>query len=549
MRPMRSPLPRSVLTRLETGRLVVLSVLLGMLVGGLGILLRLALDALATLRDVVIGYSPPGTPGEGGLMMTFGAALPWALLVLPALGMLYTALTPARRGDALNALIASYHTRAPLPGLRTQLGTLGAAAAANASGLLVGRDTPFLLAGQLGAALLRRVTSLDAVEFRTLTLAGAASALGLVLHAPLAAAVLLAEVLYRRFEFEFEVLMPCLLAAVAGSAVYGLAFGFSPLFSVPTLPAPAAPQLAQYLLIALATTLAAVVAVLLSRLLPATVTGAWYRPLLGGLFGLLTAAVAVFVTPDILGGGSGWQQLALSGFVGTEGLGLGLLRWTLLALGAQLAFGGGVLPSVAIGGLLGTGLGSLLGVDPAIASMIGAVSVLTVTLNVPVAAALLATTWGGEALLPLALVAAGIAHVLSGPRGLMDAQVTARKDSGAHNTAAPLLPEGIRYAPRVNVVNVTSVPAAVPFDRPAAPEGALRGERELYRRSVPRSWQGTRLSLVALPPGVEVVGVIRDGTVRVPRPDLRLTPDDELIFLADAEAFTALEGVLRLTGS
>ncbi|MFD1729996.1 hypothetical protein ACFSC4_00990 [Deinococcus malanensis] len=42
---MRSPLPRAVLTRLETGRLVVLSVLLGTLVGGLCILLRLALDA------------------------------------------------------------------------------------------------------------------------------------------------------------------------------------------------------------------------------------------------------------------------------------------------------------------------------------------------------------------------------------------------------------------------------------------------------------------------------------------------------------------------
>ena len=83
MRFMRSPLPRAVLTRLETGRLVVLSVLMGTLVGGLSILLRLTLDALAPLGPLLTGYSPPGTPGEGGLLMVFGDARPWGLLALP----------------------------------------------------------------------------------------------------------------------------------------------------------------------------------------------------------------------------------------------------------------------------------------------------------------------------------------------------------------------------------------------------------------------------------------------------------------------------------
>ncbi|MFC6659871.1 TrkA C-terminal domain-containing protein [Deinococcus multiflagellatus] len=50
-------------------------------------------------------------------------------------------------------------------------------------------------------------------------------------------------------------------------------------------------------------------------------------------------------------------------------------------------------------------------------------------------------------------------------------------------------------------------------------------------------------------PGVEIVGVVRDGTVRLPRPQLRLTPNDELVFLARPDAYAALEGILRLPGS
>ena len=66
---------------------------------------------------------------------------------------------------------------------------------------------------------------------------------------------------------------------------------------------------------------------------------------------------------------------------------------------------------------------------------------------------------------------------------------------------------------------------------------------------VPASWRGARLGVVTLPPGVEVVGIVRDGSVRLPRPDLRLTATDELVFLARPDAYTALEGVLRLPGA
>ncbi|GHF48109.1 hypothetical protein GCM10017781_25590 [Deinococcus metalli] len=546
MHGMRSPLPRAVMTRLETGRLVVLSVLVGGLVGGLSILLRAVLDAVVGVGGAVTGYAPPGTPGEGGLLIAFGTATPWGLLALPVIGAAYAWLVPATPGGPLTQLIGGYHARGQWPGVLAQLRTLLGTVLAYGSGLLIGRDAAFTMTGQLGTRLMQRVTRLDAVEVRALTLAGAAAGLGAVLHAPLAAAVFVVEVLYRRFEFEFEVLMPCVLAAVAGSAVYGLAYGFSPFLSVPDVQVPAAAQVPSFVLVAALVTLAGWLLLLIARWWPAPVTGGWLRPVLGGAFGLLTALVAWQVMPGVLGDGSGFVQLAVSGFTGPEGLAQGAWRWALLALGTAVAFGGGVLPSVGVGGLLGAGLGSVLGIDTATSTLVGAVAFLTVTLNVPLAAALLGVAWGGEALLPVALLASGLAHVLSGVSGLLPTQLTSRRDSGVHAGGPALLPDTVRFIPR----RALDAPAT-PYDAPATPEpdAAPSADRELYRRGVPPSWRGARLHLLSLPPGVEVIGVVRDGTVRLPRPELRLTDEDELVFLARPDAYVALEGILRLPGA
>ena len=200
----------------------------------------------------------------------------------------------------------------------------------------------------------------------------------------------------------------------------------------------------------------------------------------------------------------------------------------------------------------------MLGVDPALSTLIGLVAYLTVTLNVPLAAALLAVAWGGEALLPSALVAAGLAHVLSGTDGLVPGQVKSRAQSGVHQGGPGLvgglaqLPDSVRFIPRRALEPLQDTPA-VPYDMPFSPGGAipadsLASERELYRRGVPPSWRGARLKLLSLPPGVEVVGIVRDGTVRLPHPEVRLTSDDELVFLARPDAYAALEGLLRLPG-
>lgn len=545
---MRSPLPRAVLTRLETGRIVILSIVLGSLVGATSLLLRLLLDGLLPIGQRLTGYSPPGMLGEGGLLMAFGEVLPYSFVWLPALGVIYTALIPTSLGTPYAQLIKEAHASDRNSNKGTSVldsvRVLGAVILTHTGGLLVGRDSAFVMVGQLTTRLCRVWIRLDPTEVHILGLAGAAAGLGTVLHAPLVAAVLIAEVLYRRFEFEFEVLMPCILAAVAAYTIYGLGLGFGPLLNVPAVQVPAIAQGFGYVGVALVVSVLSWLLLLASRVIPTSWHEGSKRLLLGGLFGLLTAGIAQRL-PTILGDGLGWMGVGLEGFLGQEAAEAGLWRWALIAIGARLGFGGGVFPSLAAGGLLGVGLGSTWGLDPTLAGLIGGAAFLTVTLNTPVAAALLAYTWGGDAALPMALLAVGVAHLISGEGGLIAEQLRSRA-----SRTRRALPDGMRAwripsqaEPSTTTTNTDSLPETPEI----IPKSSL--ERQLYRHTVPVSWQGTRLKLLTLPPAVEVVGVLRGGTVQLPHPDLRLTAEDELIFLASTEAYAALRTLLRLSGA
>lgn len=588
---MRSPLPRTILIRLETGRLVLYSLLAGGLVGLIGSGVQLMLNRALDLGAAALHYRPPGTAGEGGLLIEFGEIAPYALLLLPVLAALYVSLTPSgRRSEPLNAVVAGYHARGEWNGAGGQIRGFAATVLGHASGLLVGRDSVFTTLGGLVALLLARLTRLEAAEGRILTLACVAAALGLALHAPLAAAVLMAEVLYRRFEFEFEVLMPCVLASVCASAVSGLMTGFEPLFTLPGSLTPSAGQLPLYLLLAATVTLlswiltraADLLSGLYTRLL-ARLSGGWplaLRLTLGVSFGLLTAALALYSTSSVLGSGSGWLQLAVSGFMGPEAGGMAAWRWLLMAFGIQLAFGGGVLVSASVGGLMGVGLASVLGalglnLDFPVAALIGAATCLTVTLNIPVAAALLAVTWGGDALLPAALASTALAHSLSGEASLLPAQVSRRSDSRAHaaiggmavlgRVVSPLRPRAPAQSPAAeraaSGVSAEHDPSGFPgaaqarVESPAAQSPTAQPssqptdhKRQLFRHDVPRSWLGARLDLLTLPAGTELLGVVRGGEARLVAPELRLAAGDELLLLCTQADFQTWQQSIRVVG-
>src|SRR5262249_32784828 len=70
-------------------------------------------------------------------------------------------------------------------------------------------------------------------ERRVLMAAGMGAGVAAIFRAPLAGALFAAEVLYRSPDFESEVIIPAALARIIAYCTFGVAFGWSPLFSLP----------------------------------------------------------------------------------------------------------------------------------------------------------------------------------------------------------------------------------------------------------------------------------------------------------------------------
>lgn len=517
--PLR-PLPlRQVRQRIETGRLVLYSLLAGVLVGLLGCVLRLALDFGLHWGSLLVGYSPPGVSGEGGLLMAFGEARPYGLLALPLVAVAAVWLTRDSSSDPLAEAVDEYHRR---PSLRPsqQFQALLGHLLGYSSGLPIGRDAVYTALGSLNVTVLRRLMTLSRAEERSLTLASTAAALGLVLHAPLAAAVLLTETLYRRFEFEFEALLPALLASVSAYAVYELAYGADPLFALPVLQVPGAAQLPLYTLLGLAVAVLAWLNTWTVHLTARYQVGA-ARYLWAAGFGLAVALIAWQSTPAVLGGGAGWMQLGVSGFLGQEALGYAAWKWLLLSLGVRLGFGGGVLPSAATGALLGVGLNALLPtpLDASVCALVSATAYLSVTLNIPVAATLLATAWGGDGVLSAALLTSGLGHAISGQLSFIAGQKRDRLSADIE-----------RITPTTTILSAPPAPS----------------QDTLYRVAAPESWWGQPTAHLPLPAGAQLVGLERGGDVLLPDQAQHLQDGDILDIVASEEAFATLQEQLNL---
>lgn len=512
------------------------SLVAGAIVGVLGSGLRALLDVLGDLAARVIGFRPPGTPGEGGFLQAFGgfaspdvgltpSTLPWGLLALPILAA-FAVWLRGRASDPLEEAVRAYHESRTEP-LVQRGRELGASLLAYGSGLAVGRDGPFTALGNLAASVLSRIARLNPLEARTLRLASVGAALGLVLHAPLASALLIVEVLYRRFEFEVEVLLPAVLASVTAYAIYGTFFGFSPLVTPELLELPTLTQVPLYALLGLVVSFGALLVASLRAFLPPPERWTYGRVGFAFLFGLLSAVLVYFML-EAFGDGSGWWQLGLSGFAGAEAVQQGLVRVALLLAVTWLALGGTVVTSLSAGGLLGVGLAVTLpslGLDPVAAGLVGAAAFLTTSHNVPVAATLLLATWSGDALLPALLAATLLAHAVSGETSIVVTQRRRRADSPAHG----------------------ALPAPLPLD---APEGAESEpppvpDEQLYRLPLPVAWADQPAEGVVWPEGVEFVAVVRGGEVQLSRPGQVLRVGDELMVLATPEAF---DGFARALG-
>jgi H+/Cl- antiporter ClcA len=439
---------------------VVLGVIIG-IVGGIGAILFSTALELAThlFLGVLAGYVPPTPAGEGGVEVT-DAARPWAIPLVVALGGLISGLivfrfAPEAEGHGTDAAIAAYHHHPRGIRARIPVVKLIASAITIGSGGSGGREGPTAQISAGFGSFLGRVLDLDARDARIAVAVGMAAGIGAIFQAPLGAAVLGAELMYRD-DVDSEALVPSFIATIIAYSIFGSVTGFTPIFGTQAgfgFDDPV--QLGWYALIG-------VVCGLVGLLYIGNFYGLtdWFsrwsvpRAIKPAVAGFLVGCIAL-VLPGVLGTGYGFVQAGLD----REQL-LAMPLWIILVLpfakilATSLSIGsggsGGIFgPGMVIGGLLGAGMWRLLEpIAPAIPSdpapfvIVAMMALFGSVAHAPLAVMLMvAEMTGNLAMLAPAMVAVGVATFVVGRRSIYRSQLATRSDSPAHRFrfAMPLL--------------------------------------------------------------------------------------------------------------
>jgi CIC family chloride channel protein len=454
------------------GRTLLHAALVGL---GAGILSCVFFAGAELLQNVLLeqlsGYEPLRAQGERVWGAAAGPEFRWWLLAtVPALGALAGSLiaryAPECRGGGGDATIEAFHHHGGAIRRRVlwvkplaSITTLGA----GGSG---GREGPTMHIGAALGSIVGRYLRVTPRERRVLMVAGVGAGISAVFRAPLGAALIAIEMLYRD-DFESEALIPSVLASVIAYSVSISVFGQATLFG----------HLEPYafrpghipLYIGLAIVVSAVAAIfvgalhLAQRLTAKAPIAAWAKPALGGLLlGIFVVVFLHYVGPivghgdrglGILGGGYGASQVAITGSdwlpLGWRGVQILVLLAVVKIIASSLTIGSGgsagdFAPALAIGALFGGafGLAARLVLDdptiqPGAFALVGMGTFYGGIANTPLAALVLVCEMAGsyELLVPL-MLAGGVAFVALRKISLYPAQVPTLRDSPAHRREA-----------------------------------------------------------------------------------------------------------------
>lgn len=431
------------------GRVLALSAAVGVLVGLAAAAVELFLHAGVPL--LVGRFTHVGSAELIGLRPE--------ILFLPALGGLVSglvvgALCPPGKLGGTEAAVRAFHHE----GGRLAAGPPAVNAAANvvviSCGGSVGPEGPIAGVGASLGSTLSGLLRLGPRERRLFLLAGIAAGVSAMFRSPLGGALFATTVPYCDPENEDEALVPAIVAAVASYAVFMAFYGHGhPLlrgtehltFSHPL-------ELIPYVVLAFACAGAAwlfATCIHLAERTPVARLPRWLAPAVAGL---ITGAVACLV-PQVMDARYAFVQGALDGGLfdarHTWLTWAGLCALVVLAKCVATAFavatgtsGGTLGPSVFIGGVTGAGLGALVealapGVFPEhlrpALIPVGMAGVLTVTMRVPLAMAVMTTEITGSyhLIVPLMLVTT-LSYLLGRRWGLNHEQVSSPLESPAH---------------------------------------------------------------------------------------------------------------------
>jgi CIC family chloride channel protein len=416
----------------------------------LGILIGVVSGFGAILFNFLLGRGSQFFPGELHEKSFIGIPLQrWMILWIPALGGLLSGLivfrfAPETEGHGTDAMVESFHRKKGVVRRRVPIIKTIASAITIGSGGSAGKEGPIAQIGSGFASFLASLLKMDERDRRIMLLAGAAGGLGAIFKAPLGSALFATEVLYRRPEFEFEGIIPCILSSIVGYTVFTLYYGWGTLFHIPSLVPIITPS--ELLLYAIFGGISAVVGFLYisffyglrDRFFKPLSLPRSLKPALGGL---LLGCLAFFF-PQVLGGGYDWIQSAIDGNL-TVWLMLGLAFAKIAATSFTISSGGsgGVFaPSLFIGAMLGGFYGNLcsqlfpdLVINPSAFVLVGMGGFFAGVAKVPIASLIMvAEMTGGYSLIVRLLIVSAISYLLLGEFSLYEKQVSTRVDSPAH---------------------------------------------------------------------------------------------------------------------
>jgi len=372
----------------------------------------------------------------------------WMMLWIPALGGLISGIlvftvAPEAEGHGTDAMIDSFHRKKGMIRKRVPLIKIIASAVTIGSGGSAGKEGPIAQIGSGFGSLLGSFLKVSDRDRRIMLLAGAAGGIGAIFKAPLGAALFATEVLYRKEDFEFEAIIPCILSSITGFMVFTLYDGAETVFQIPRLTLATPVQLPFYVVLSI---FCAAVGYVYIRFFYGSRDYFFKRiriskkmkPAVGGLL----VGILAFFSPEVLGGGYQYIQSAIDGQLAFQAMAL-LVFTKIAATSFTISSGGsgGVFaPSLFIGSMIGGAYGiACRGIfpniitEPAAFVLVGMGGFFAGVAKVPIAALIMvAEMTGGYNLIVPMVIASTVSYLILGNVSLYEKQVSTRLDSPAH---------------------------------------------------------------------------------------------------------------------
>lgn len=419
---------------------------------------------LAIAHPLPIHYTLLNRVWEGGEVFgiyvpSLGAIFAGLIrLILPGLGALLACLVarrfaPSASGHGTDTVISAYHHSA------TDLPVAVAPVKVIASSLVIGTggsagaEGPITQIGAVCGTAVARLFKLSAYERRILLAAGMAAGIGAIFRAPMAGALFAAEIFYRGFDLEGDVLIPSMVASTISYMTFACVFGWDPVFYTPQEFFDSPIKFLCYTLLAFIIAAAVRFNILFFRQTEIAFRRMklkyWQKPMIGGL---LVGVIGLFF-PQILSSGYGYIQQTLqsnqavldSTYFGHHIvivlISLGILKAISTSFSVGSGGSGGMLgPALFSGAMYGAGIGALfdwlfpeLQISIANCAMIGMAGYLTAAVRTPLAAILMVSEFtGNHNLLLPAMWVCGFSFLLTPGWTLYKSQVRDRDSSPVH---------------------------------------------------------------------------------------------------------------------